>query len=279
MQYNCRLYDYPTGQHVTIYKKTISRKEKDIIEILDSKNKIKKKTVKKETVKNEAAENGITNNNENILKETAERSEESIEHSKSVSLSRSKNSIYNIARSNEWQWFITLTFERNNTDASDYDMITCRLHTFMNNLQKRKCPDMKYIIVPELHDDKINYHFHGLLSGVDNLRFCFSGHFDKNDNPVYNILDWKYGWTTATQVKDSDKASSYITKYITKDTDLKLKNKRRYMCSRNIERAKPSYHILDEEEFLQTYSDRITWAKNIKVPAAHQSINYYELSY
>lgn len=270
MQYNCRLYDYPAGQHVTIYKKTISRKEKDILDLKKTRNK---------TLKNETAENETTDNKTNVLKENAERSEESIEHSKSVSLSRTKNSIYNIARSNEWQWFITLTFDRNNTDSSDYDMVTCKLHTFMNNLQKRKCRNMKYIIVPELHKDKHHYHFHGLLSGVENLRFCFSGHFDDKDNPVYNILDWKYGFTTATQVKDSEKASSYITKYITKDTDLKLKNKRRYMCSRNIERAKASYHVIDEEEFLQTYSDRITWAKNIKVPPAHQSINYYELSY
>lgn len=270
MQYNCRLYDYPAGQHVTIYKKTISRKEKDIKE----KTGLKKKT-KKETLINETAGNETETN---ILQEKAERSEESIEHSKSVSLSRTKNSIYNIARSNEWQWFITLTFDRNNTDASDYDMITCRLHTFMNNLQKRKCPDMKYLIVPELHKDKQNYHFHGLLSGVENLRFCFSGHFDDKDNPIYNITDWKYGFTTATKVKDSQKASSYITKYITKDTDIKLKHKRRYMCSRNIERTQASYHVLDEEEFLQTYSDRITWAKNIKVAPAHQSINYYELT-
>lgn len=252
MEYNCRLYDYPTGSHVTVYKKTITRQEKD--------NSIGKK-----------------NENFNRAYQNEDRTIEAEEHCKNVSLSATKNKIYNIARSNTWEWFITLTFERENTNASDYDMITRRLHTFMNNLQKRKCPDMKYLIVPELHADKQNYHFHGLVSGVDSLRFCFSGHFDDKGNPIFNILDWKYGFTTATRVQDSGKASGYITKYITKDTELKLKNKKRYLCSQSVNRTEASFHVIDEEEFQKLYSDRITYAKNVIVPAAHQGINYYEL--
>ena len=42
---------------------------------------------------------------------------------------RAKNKIYRIARSNNWDWFITLTFDRTKTDASDYD-------TVINKLQK-----------------------------------------------------------------------------------------------------------------------------------------------
>lgn len=270
MEYNCRLYSYPMGNHVTVYKKTITRQEKDI-EIIRQENKQgKTEKTEKENPKKK---------NENFTKahKNENRTQEAEEHSKNVSLSATKNRIYNIARSNTWQWFITLTFNRNKSESSDYDIITRRLHIFLNNLQKRKCPDMKYLIVPELHDDKEHYHFHGLISNVDNLRFCFSGHFDKKGNPVYNLLDWSYGFTTATQVKDTQKASGYITKYVTKDTDRKLKNKKRYMCSRNIDRVKPDFMIVDEEEFLALYGEDITYAKNVVVPAAHQSINYYEI--
>ncbi|MDD6811678.1 MAG: hypothetical protein PUD93_07435 [Lachnospiraceae bacterium] len=137
---------------------------------------------------------------------------------------------------------------------------------------------MKYLIVPELHCDKEHYHFHGLLSGVDNLRFCFSGHFDKGGKPIYNITDWTYGFTTATQVQDTQRVSSYITKYITKDTEQRLKNKKRYLCSRNIDRTEPTFHLLDEEEFLEMYSDKISYAKSIDVKEAYQRINYYELT-
>ncbi len=255
MEYNCRLYSYPSGNHVTFFKKTVTRKEKDI----------DNDTVKKENIhftKSHVDEN---------------RTQEAEAHSKNVSLSASKNRIYNIARSNTWEWFITLTFDRNNNDSSDYEIVTRRLKTFLNHLQQRKCPDMKYLIVPELHADKEHYHFHGLLSNVDNLRFCFSGKFDKKENPIFNILDWTYGFTTATQVKDTNRASSYITKYVTKDIDLKLKNKKRYLCSRNIDRTEPEFMMMYEEDFLEVYADDIVYAKNVKVAAAHQSINYYEL--
>lgn len=255
--YNCRLLDYPIGSHVTFYKKTITRK-KDI-----ELNETQKETHNSNFTKSFQNEN---------------RTEEQAEHCKKVSLSATKNRIYNIARSNNWEWFITLTFDRNKTDSSDYNMTVYRLHTFLNNLQKRKCPNMKYLIVPELHCDKEHYHFHGLLSGVDNLRFCFSGHFDKGGKPIYNITDWTYGFTTATQVQDTQRVSSYITKYITKDTEQRLKNKKRYLCSRNIDRTEPTFHLLDEEEFLEMYSDKISYAKSIDVKEAYQRINYYELT-
>ncbi len=255
MEYNCRLYSYPSGNHVTFFKKTVTRKENDI---------------DNDTVKKENTHFTKSHVDEN-------RTQEAEAHSKNVSLSASKNRIYNIARSNTWQWFITLTFDRNNNDSSDYEIVTRRLKTFLNHLQQRKCPDMKYLIVPELHADKEHYHFHGLLSNVDNLRFCFSGKFDKKENPIFNILDWTYGFTTATQVKDTNRASSYITKYVTKDIDLKLKNKKRYLCSRNIDRTEPEFMMMYEEDFLEVYADDIVYAKNVKVAAAHQSINYYEL--
>lgn len=255
MEYNCRLYSYPSGNHVTFFKKTVTRKEKDI---------------DNDTVKKENTHFTKSHVDEN-------RTQEAEAHSKNVSLSASKNRIYNIARSNTWQWFITLTFDRNNNDSSDYEIVTRRLKTFLNHLQQRKCPDMKYLIVSELHADKEHYHFHGLLSNVDNLRFCFPGKFDKKENPIFNILDWTYGFTTATQVKDTNRASSYITKYVTKDIDLKLKNKKRYLCSRNIDRTEPEFMMMYEEDFLEVYADDIVYAKNVKVAAAHQSINYYEL--
>lgn len=277
MVYNCRMYDYPEGSHVTFYKKSITRNEdtgkrKDINKGKEKDNK----TINNNNTDNNDADNNTDNNLLNLTQDGC-RSREQEEHSIQVSLSATKNRIYNIARSNTWEWFITLTFDRNKTNASDYDMIVYRLHIFLNNLQKRKCPDLKYLIVPELHKDKENYHFHGLISGCDNLRFRFSGHFDKKDNPVYNIINWNYGFTTATRIQDSNKASSYITKYVTKQSELKLKYKKRYMCSRNIERTQPSFHILDEEDFLKIYAGDITYSKNVHVPAAHQSINYYEL--
>lgn len=260
MEYNCRVYDYPTGQHVTIYRRTIIRSEDTGVD-------------EYEDLEVEA------DMNENFTKsyKNEDRTDEAEEHCKKVSLSSTKNRIYNITRSNLWDWFITLTFDRERTDASDYDIIVRRLKIFLNHLQQRQCPNLKYLIVPEFFSDNKHYHFHGLLSGCDGLRFKFGGHYSKVGQPIYNILNWKWGFTTATRVYDTERVSSYITKYITKETGLFLKEKHRYYASRNINRAKPRYFIVDEEDFLKTYGNSIVYSKSVIIDEAHQLINYYEI--
>lgn len=248
--YNCRRYEYENGSHVTFYKRAIN-------------------------CGNE------TEVNENFKKshDTSLRTEEQEKHCISVSATHAKNRVYRIARSNKWDWFITLTFDRTKTDASDYDIIVTRLHKFLSNIQQRKCPDMKYLIIPELHADKKHYHFHGLLSDCDGLHFIYSGRNDRKSGlPIYNIKDWGYGFTTATRVQHSGKASSYITKYITKDTDSHLREKRRYYASRNVNIVEEERYLLNEENFLRTYADRITYMKTVNVPQGNQQISYYEVA-
>lgn len=249
-QYNCRRFQYESGEHVTFYHRAI-------------------------TTGKEQPEESLLNKTH----DTADRTPEAERHSIRVSNSRAKNNVYRIARSNTWDWFITLTFDRNKTDASDYDMIIYRLEKFLNNLQQRKCPDMKYLIVAELHADQKHYHFHGLLANVDALRFRYWKTDKKKNMPIYNIVDWKLGYTTATRVRDSNRVSSYITKYITKNVDHHLKEKRRFYKSRNCNVAEEEHFLLDEEEFRRIYADRITYVKTVEVPQAKQIITYYELSY
>lgn len=252
MEYNCRHLDYPVGSHVTFYKKTITRNKPDS---------------EKEEM------------NEHFTKSyhNEKRTEEEEKHCINVSLSATKNRIYNIARSNIWDWFITLTFDRTRTDASEYDMIVNRLTIFLNHLRERKCPNLLYLIVPELHADQKHYHFHGLISGAEGMHFSYSGKEDKTGNPIFNIRDWSWGFTTATRIKDSARASSYITKYITKENSCILKEKNRYYCSRNIRRTQAEYSIQDEEDFQCTYADRITYCKTVKIKQALQTCSYYEL--
>ncbi len=250
LDYNCRVYAYPDTAQVAVYKKTMHK-------------------------------NGMKEKNKNFTKShnSGDRSEEAEKHCKETSLSAAKNRIYNIARSNRWEWFITLTFDQKRTDSSDYDIVMRKLHNFLNNLQQRKCPDLKYLIVPEFHADGIHYHFHGLLSDCEGLVFADSGKKDKRNRQIYNIRNWTYGFTTATRIDDTRCASGYLTKYITKESDSHLKNKKHYLCSRNISRTKAAYYIVEEEELLKEYGEHIVYSKNIKVKDAFQSINYYEINY
>ena len=189
-------------------------------------------------------DNAITRNkkkseNSNFRKNyrNDDRTEKEIEHCINQSLKRTKNAIYHIARSNKWEWFITLTFNRQIVDSANYDGVVKLLMNFLNNEKSRKCNDMIYLIVPELHADGEHYHFHGLLARADGMKFVDSGHVSSDGETVYNLADWQYGFTTATKVKDDKRVSGYITKYITKMECQLLKNKKRYYASRNVNRV------------------------------------------
>lgn len=244
--YNARLINYPTGQHVTLYGNCIIKKKKP-----------------------ENLSRAYKNDN---------RSAKDIEHCISVSMARTKNNIYNIARSHEWKWFVTFTFARDNFDASDFDNVVKKMRKNMNHTKERYCPNLKYLIVPELHADKTNYHFHGLLANCDELNFVFSGKFDKKSRPIFNIPRWSWGWSTATLVGDTSKASGYICKYVTKDTERYLYGKRRYFS--NAKKTEGEKLVVsDTLEFVQMYAEDITYMKDVYIPKAHQHVKYLEMPY
>lgn len=246
--YNARLFDYPTGQHVTLY--------------------------------NNAVQTGYKNKKLTKAYQNENRTTDEENHCIKVSLGKTKNTIYNIARSNVWKWFITLTLNPEKVDRSDYDQVVKKLTFFLNNLQKRKCPNLKYLIVPELHKDRTNYHFHGLLADCNELDFVFSGHFDDNGKPVFNIPQWSYGFTTATLVEDTARASSYITKYVTKESERYLKNKHRYYTNRNTLRTPPEKLLVgDTIDFIKTYADDITYMKDVTIKPAYRKCTYLEMPY
>ena len=250
MSYNCRLFDYPDGQHVTFYKYSIGTDTKK------EENTNFRKSYKKE-----------------------DRTEKEELHCKEVSYNKTKNRIYQIARSNTWEWFITLTFDRTRTDSGEYDLVTERLQNFLENIKKRKCPNLIYLIVPELHKDGKHYHFHGLLAGCGKMRFAYSGHDDKNGNMIFNMSDWTLGFSTATRVQDCERVSRYITKYITKESMDFLKNKKRFYCPQNINIVESEKLSFNEDDFLNTYKENIVYAKSVNIQEAGQHINYYEVKY
>ena len=199
------------------------------------------------------------------------------ERSQTVSNNRAKQKIYELARSNEWEYFLTLTFAK---DRYNYDVLTEKLRNWINRTKKNYAPDMKYIFVPELHKDGA-LHFHGIVSDIGSLPLIDSGHKDKDGKIIYNIDCYKMGFTTATQVTDSGRVASYLTKYITKDLMSYSKGKKKYWASRNLK--KPNiceYHIKLEqiEQFLLDNNDFITYTKTIDNPMSHTKIRIVEIN-
>lgn len=174
------------------------------------------------------------------------QTEEQKERSTTVSMNRTKNQIYAIARANKWDYFVTLTFSPKEVDRKDYSACTKKLSKWLNNL-RRLAPDMVYLFVPEQHRDGA-WHFHGLFSHVDRLTFAESGRSTKDGQPIYNILNYSLGFTTATKVKITDAVSRYITKYITKDMCIMTKGRKRYWVSRNVNRPIEQCFEMDSRE-------------------------------
>ena len=176
--------------------------------------------------------------------ESAEIEAQRKAHSQRVSVTRSKNKIHDLARSETWEYFVTLTYDSSKTDRYDYNACLNKCRKWLNNQRSRYAQDLAYIFVPEKHKDGA-YHFHGLVANVGNMKFVDSGKVaigknavtrtDRNKSypTIYNLGGWRFGWSTATKVKDSFKATNYITKYVTKDICADLKGKHRYIASKN----------------------------------------------
>lgn len=236
--------------------------------------------------------NKITFPEQKQISKSKERTQKQIEHSIESSVNRTINQIYMLSRANRWDYFITLTIDLQKLDSTDFNLISQKLNIWTNNLKKRYSPDLKYIIVPELHKDKRKWHFHGLFANIGKMSLDFSGKvcigkyiYDYVQKPfatkIYNIPLWKYGFSTATVIRDPSRASSYITKYVTKDLCRVLPNQHRYLASQNVEKPiERVFNIAYEDltRIYRKYLGQIAYMSKVKIPDAGQEIIYMELS-
>lgn len=177
-------------------------------------------------------------------------------HSELNNYKRAKNKIYDYARSNMWTYFLTFTFNSEKVQRDNYDDCKNKLTKWLNNISQRHCSgQLKYLIVPELHKDGINYHFHGLLSNCDGIIFEPSGLTDRTGRTIYNLPQYKLGFSTATKISSVEKVCGYIAKYVTKQLDLKLKGKRRYLISSNLNEPNEEKYYINQN--LDEFADSI----------------------
>ena len=165
----------------------------------------------------------------------------------SRSFRRTRSALYMYARQCDWEYFITLTYSPDKIE-SRYDFSLCmkKAHKWIDNCKQRKAKDLLYLLVPEQHMDGA-WHIHGLLCNTTGLTFTDSG--KRYDGKiVYNLDDWKLGFSTATRVTDTYKVSNYITKYITKDLCAVTPGKQRYFVSETIPKPKTFTALIDPDE-------------------------------
>lgn len=179
-------------------------------------------------------ESGWECTEERIHKENIHKPQNKDNASRNDSVSRARTKVFDIAYMNDFTQFITFTFNGEKFARSDITTIMKTVKKTLDNWVQRY--NLKYLLLPEYHLDGNNIHCHALGSG--NYQLIDSGTVTTNlykkpikietairkgipENEwhkVYNMPQWKYGWSTAINLYGEKKnVCRYITKYITKD--------------------------------------------------------------
>lgn len=249
MKYNVKITEYDNEIQLSIYSSFIHKTEECI------KNEISKHSIKRDKQSYPLDEQSI---------------EDNIKINQIRSRRRSKQSIYNICRANTWDYFATFTFKDN---RFDYEACKKKLQQFLNNFSKRKS-HIEYLAIPEQHQDGA-WHFHALIKG--NIQKHLTQAWRNNR---FQFKNFKHGINEIEFVKDTNRVSMYISKYITKELQDTLKNKRRFLCSRGLKRGKESFmevEDINKFEFIRdNFSDYdITYVNMCSF--GDGSVNYVQL--
>lgn len=150
---------------------------------------------------------------------------------------RARSAIFDLARCNDFKYFVTFTLDETKVDRYDVGAITLKLNNWLDNNVRRR--GLKYVLVPELHKDGA-VHFHGLINDAlpvtdSGTIITGTGRPRKPRRPrslaerhkwlaggghvVYNVAAWSLGFSTAIELYgDPGRAIGYVCKYISKTT-------------------------------------------------------------
>lgn len=149
---------------------------------------------------------------------------------------RARSQLRDLALSNRFKWFVTLTLDAERIDRYDDKQIIKRLNVWLDNAVRRN--SLSYILVPEHHKDGA-VHFHGFFT--DAVPVVDSGTvippeggkprkprskaqrqewLENGGHVVYNLPRWGYGFSTAIELYGEYSAAvGYVCKYIGKEAD------------------------------------------------------------
>ena len=176
---------------------------------------------------------------------------------------RAVQRVYDLARSNNFEWFITLTLSPDVVNRYDYEACADCIKKFTKWLGVR---GGKWVMVAENHKDGA-YHFHGLVTGNLCPVLAINPHTgelmkDKRGRQIYNIGVYPYGFSNATRIDDAGKVSNYVSKYINKCHGVP-KGKKRYWASRNLQEPKIEYTDMTVTEYGEIFNSS-DWSKVIE---------------
>lgn len=196
-----------------------------------------------------------------------ETKETKLNDSKNIELKniiRSKLECQRLAKCNinDWKTFITLTFEDN---IKDIDIANKKLHSYLTQVKKNKT-DFKYLCIPEFQKrGAVHYH---LLTNLEVDTLLIPKRIKKRlynketksykELEYYDLKYWSKGFSSAEPItNDPKKIIGYISKYMTKDIDNRLFNKKRYFYSINLNKPVVNYIDFTSQKDLEFYYKKI----------------------
>lgn len=171
-------------------------------------------------------------------------------------IAKTRNKIFDIARSNDFNYFITLTYSADKCNRYSFTECSKKVRKFMNHFKERNadtCPNFKYLLVHEQHKDGA-YHYHGLIYLEDTSTLKLADKQPKGcKQTVYNWGKWRNGFSTVTEIQDAEATRKYILKYISKNIDEDYqKGQRHFYYSQNC--LKPEVEsMVSDKQMLMLY--------------------------
>ncbi len=196
----------------------------------------------------------------------------------SNSVSRSRAKVFELADCNPWELFVTFTLDKTKYDRHDLRRFNKDLAQFIRNYNRKHGLAIKYLLIPEQHQDGA-WHMHGFLMGLP------AGHLHPFDlaehlpQKIRNRLEsgkqvftWeayarKFGFADIEIVENHEAASKYITKYITEDMQRAVTelNAHTYYCSQGLDVARVVYMgLMTRELEAPDYSNDYVSIRNFK---------------
>lgn len=127
---------------------------------------------------------------------------------------RAKTKVKELVLCNDWDWWCTFTLDSNKMDRYDLKAYIKALGEFLHNYNKRteERYKVKYLLVPEKHKDGA-WHMHGFVKGIKPADL----YVNKHGYYTWKQYEEKFGFISMSPVKDKEKSSSYVLKYMGKD--------------------------------------------------------------
>lgn len=191
-----------------------------------------------------------------------------LDESERIACIRAKNKIHACACLNTWDYFVTLTFDPKQIDSTDKDAVYKFIVKWIrNNLTKH---NIKYLLVPEYHADRKKIHLHGFLKDNPDKPFLKLKDTSKRSRTgfkVYNLMNWKIGFSTVSIIAQNDndviKIANYCNKYVTKNLNDRI-FKRRYFVSKGlINEPQKKYLNVIPDDLDSWYFNGICYIKDV----------------